>query len=99
MFEERVKIQGAIQNHEQDKATTQALPKLLQSFQYIQFWSEKTRMRNIFGCRFDINGFLYVVIDQTMYQAWFYSLLATLPPAIVKLMIQKLFTNTGNFKL
>ncbi|KAG2389490.1 hypothetical protein C9374_014050 [Naegleria lovaniensis] len=97
MLKMRTKVTGLINNYPQENK--EQVNQFAQTFHYIQYWNELQRMQNMIGCRFDIHGYLFLTIDQNMYKNWFYSLLATLPPAIVKLIIQKFFTTGGFFKI
>ena len=97
MVKTRAKIAGAAQNYPQDQP--EDIAKFVQKYQYIQYWLDLLRMGNRLGCKFDIHGYLFLTIDQGMYKSWMYSLLATLPPAILKLAIQKLMSANSIFKL
>ena len=97
MLKMRTKASGAIEMYEQED--TEAISKLKTQFMYIDhFASVRSLCPHEMGCSFEVYDYMRIVLDFNMYKGWFYSFLATLPPAILKLAIDKFFTSTGFVK-
>jgi len=96
MMKMRSKIESAITAYPQDNMT--AISNLNSQFMFIEYF---TKLRSIesseMGCSFEVHQYMRVVLDSSMYKAWFYSFLATLPPAILKLVVEKFFTSSGQW--
>jgi len=97
MMKMRVKVDNALEMYPQD--SKEAIKKFSAYFNYIEALNKlKGVSSEELGCSFEVHDHIRVVLDSSMNKAWFYSFLATLPPAILKLVIQKFFTSSGHWQ-
>ena len=96
MLKMKTKVTGLIQKYPPTSPEhKEQVSAFSNSLHCIQYWNELQRM----GTCFDIHGYLFLTIDQNMYKTWFFATLTTLPPAIIKLIIQRFFTTNGFVKI
>ncbi|KAL9642468.1 hypothetical protein ABK040_011035 [Willaertia magna] len=89
------KVNHAAQCYQQEDK--EAIENFIEQFKLVDYWWKITQISKI-GFKFDIMGYCAIWVDMGMYRSWFYSFLATLPPAILKQIIQRYFTAQGFFK-